>query len=109
MTFDSIFKRDVQQGLSRRLATLQPDSQPRWGRVSSDQAVCHLTDAFRLVLGERPTTFRAGLLLKVVGRIVARTPPVPWTSGLETAPEVAQERGGAVPTTFDAHQFGYCT
>jgi hypothetical protein len=75
VTFDSIFKRDVQQGLSRRLATLQPDSQPRWGRVSSDQAVCHLTDAFRLVLGERPTTFRAGLLLKVVGRVVALAAP----------------------------------
>jgi hypothetical protein len=39
--------------------------------------VYHLADALRLVLGERPTTFRANLFLKIVGRVAALSLPVP--------------------------------
>ena len=102
MTFDSIFTPDVHKVLTRRLTTLQPDSQPQWGRMSPHQAVCHLADAFRLVLGERPTSFRVGPLLRVVGRVAALSLPMPWPKGVETAPEVDQERGGTAPTTFEA-------
>ena len=102
MTFDSIFTPDVQQVLTRRLAALQPDSQPRWGRMSAHQTVYHLADAFRLVLGERPITFRVGPLMRVVGRVAAFSLPMPWPKGVETASEVDQERGGTAPTTFEA-------
>ena len=102
MTFDSIFEPNVHQALTRRLAALRPDSKARWGRMSAHQAVCHLADALRLVLGERPTSFRANLFLKIVGRFAALSLPVPWPKGVETAPDVDQERGGTAPTTFEA-------
>jgi hypothetical protein len=102
VALDSIYEADVHQALTRRLAALKLDSLARWGRMSPHQTVCHLADALRLVLGERPTAFRANLFLKIVGRVAALSLPVPWPKGVETAPEVDQERGGTAPTTFEA-------
>ena len=93
MTLDSLFDADVHQAVKRRLAALQPDSQARWGLMSAHQAVCHLADAFRMVLGERPIAFRGNLRLKTVIRFMALTLPVPWPKGVERAPEVDRERG----------------
>jgi hypothetical protein len=98
----SLYATDVHQAITRRLGELEPTSQARWGRMSAHQAVCHLADAFRLVFGERPTGFKVGLFLKVVSRVVALSTPVPWPKGVETAPEVDQERGGTRPTEFQA-------
>ena len=81
MTLDSLFDADVHQAVKRRLAALQPDSQARWGLMSAHQAVCHLADAFRMVLGERPIAFRGNLRLKTVIRFMALTLPVPWPKG----------------------------
>lgn len=100
MTMDSIYDEAVQQSLKRRLAALGPDSQAQWGRMSAHQAVVHLADAFRLVFGERPTRFKAGLVWKLVSRVFALSTPMPWPKGVETAPEVDQERGGTTPTEF---------
>jgi hypothetical protein len=38
-----------------RLARLRPDTPRRWGKMTAHQMVCHCTDAFRNLLGERPT------------------------------------------------------
>lgn len=70
--------------------------------MSAPQAVCHLADSFRLVLGEKPTDMRGGLLTKTVIRFVALTLPVAWPRNVETAPEVDQERGGTAPSEFRA-------
>ena len=46
----SLLHPDDMQDVERRLNTLQPANDARWGRMSSHQAVCHLSDAFRVVL-----------------------------------------------------------
>ena len=51
----SLLHTDDMRDVERRLNTLQPDCVARWGRMSSHQAVCHLSDAFRVALGERTT------------------------------------------------------
>ena len=84
------------------MAALRSDSVAQWGRMSAPQAVCHLADSFRLVLGEKPTDMRGGLLTKTVIRFVALTLPVAWPRNVETAPEVDQERGGTAPSEFRA-------
>jgi hypothetical protein len=38
----------------RRLATLTPASERRWGKMTVHQMVCHLADGFRMTSGERP-------------------------------------------------------
>jgi hypothetical protein len=89
--------------LTLRLSRLHPQSARRWGRMTAPQMVCHLTDAFRGVLGERahtatPPTGRTApqRLLKWV----ALYAPVPWPHDLKTRPEADQEQGGTPPTEF---------
>ena len=38
----------------RRLNNVQPASQRRWGSMSAHNMICHLSDGFRLYMGERP-------------------------------------------------------
>ncbi len=98
----SLFQREVLQDVKDRLGALRPDSDARWGRMSAHQAVCHLADAFRLVLGERPTDMRGNLPSRTVIRFVALTLPVAWPRNVPTAPEADQERGGTAPSEFQA-------
>lgn len=98
----NIFNDPDHRDLERRLDALRPDSPRRWGRMSPHQAVCHLNDAFEIVLGERPTDFRADSLLnRTVGRVVALSTPIPWPRGLPTSPEADQEKNGTPPGSFD--------
>jgi hypothetical protein len=106
MTFDSIYDEGIQRSLKQRLDALAPDTRARWGRMSAHQAVVHLADAFRLVFGERPTAYKGGLVLKIVSRVYALSLPAPWPKGVETAPEVDQERGGTTPTEFASDMKG---
>ena len=84
-----------------RLHRLRPDSQRQWGRITAPQMVCHLTDAFRNLLGERsvtsptesPTLFGRTLL-----KWTALYAPVKWPRGLKTRAEADQEIGGTPPS-----------
>jgi hypothetical protein len=44
--------------IRERMARLTPDTLPRWGRMTAAQMVCHLTDGFRVALGEVPVAFK---------------------------------------------------
>ena len=46
----------------RRLESLQPDSQPRWGRMSAAEMVAHLTDQMSHCLGDKPCGPVPGIL-----------------------------------------------
>ena len=96
----SLFQPEVRQVVERRLGTLRPESNARWGRMSAHQTVCHLADSFRFVYGERPTDMRGSLFTKTVIRFVALTTPVPWPKGVPTAPEMDQEVGGTAPSEY---------
>ncbi len=53
-----------------RLTKVRPDSQRRWGTMSAQQMVCHLSDSFRVSLGEKyvspSSTFLKRTLMKWV-------------------------------------------
>jgi hypothetical protein len=93
---------DNRDELFERLGRLRPDTPRRWGRMTAHQMVCHCTDAFRSIMGERSTApvkprgvIRAHLL-----KWIALYAPMPWPHGLRTRPEVDQERGGTRPDDF---------
>jgi hypothetical protein len=73
--------------LQARLARLEPDARPLWGRMSAPQMVCHLIEAYRMTIGELPTVPKGGWL---------RYPPLkqlviyylPWPKEVPTAPEL---------------------
>lgn len=89
--------------VTQRLTSLRPDSAGRWGRMTAPQMVCHLTDAFRGVLGERSTTSAVHATPSVRRTLIkwfALYAPVPWPRGVKTRPEADQEQGGTPPTEF---------
>lgn len=86
-----------------RLRQLRPDTARRWGRMTAPQMVCHLTDSFRGVLGERSSgdpSKPAPRWRQLIVRFVALYLPVRWPRGMKTRPAVDQESGGTPPGVF---------
>jgi hypothetical protein len=70
--------------------------------MSAHQMVCHLGDGFRMALGEKPSRPVAGRLPRPVMRWIALYLPLPWPEGIQTTPEINQEKDGTCPTGFGA-------
>jgi hypothetical protein len=86
----------------RRLRTLRLDSRRQWGRMSPHQMVCHLTDSFKAVTGQKTASSVANLMNRTVVKWVALYAPLKWPAGIVTRPEVDQEVGGTKPAVFEA-------
>jgi hypothetical protein len=86
----------------QRLHRLHPDSVRRWGRMSAHQAVCHLSDSFRMAIGQKPVSHATGLLQRTIIKWIVLFLPVPWPPGIPTRPEIDQECGGTGPVAFVA-------
>jgi hypothetical protein len=85
--------------LVSRIGALTPDAPRQWGRMSCPQMVCHLSDAFRGVLKERPPSAPIDTLLtRTLVKWVALSTPVPWPRGrARTPPEIDQVAGAGTP------------
>jgi hypothetical protein len=88
--------------LLRRLATLRPENAARWGRMSSHQMLCHLSDACRVALGEKRVSPASGLLQRTVVKWIALYTPMRWPPGIPTRPEIDQYCNGTRPADFHA-------
>src|SRR5918992_1083027 len=88
--------------LLRRLKMVRPDSVRRWGRMSAHQMVCHLTDAFRMGIGQKAVSHAAGPLQRTMVKWVVLYLPLRWPPGILTRPEIDQVLGGTRPTDFAA-------
>jgi hypothetical protein len=86
----------------RRLRAPRQDSVGRWGRMSAHQMVCHLSDGYRLLTGERTTQLAATPLPRLMMRWIALYAPIRWPAGILTTPELDQDFGGTRPADFDA-------
>src|SRR5687767_6351548 len=87
----------------RRLRAVTPESPRRWGRMSAPQMVCHLSDTFRCVIGQRPVSHASTLLWRTVLKWIALYLPLPWPAGrIRTMPEIDQLVGGTRPSDFAA-------
>jgi Protein of unknown function (DUF1569) len=88
--------------LFQRLKRLRPDSPRRWGKMSAHQAVCHLADACRMAMGEKPVSDASGLPQRTIIRWVALYAPMQWPPGIVTRPEIDQLVAGTSPLDFAA-------
>ena len=86
----------------RRLRTIRADSGRRWGRMSVHQMICHLSDSFLAVTGQRDVSPASGLLQSTLIKWIALYAPLKWPRGVPTRPEVDQEVGGTKPSHFAA-------
>jgi Protein of unknown function (DUF1569) len=74
-----------------RLKAIRHDSLRQWGRMSSHQMICHLSDSFRVAMSEKPARFSPSLINQKVIKWIALRAPLQWPKGIQTAPEVNQE------------------
>lgn len=86
----------------RRLRALRADSTRRWGRMTPPQAVCHLADSLRCVIGQRPVSKAQTPLGRTVVKWMALYLPLPWPPGFRTRPEIDQLVAGTPPSDFAA-------
>ena len=84
----------------RRLRQVQPKSAPRWGRMNAHQMVCHLSDSFRMALGERRVSHATSVAHRTIVKWIALYLPLRWPRGILTRPEVDQALGGTKPADF---------
>jgi hypothetical protein len=96
----SIFDPSDLRDLRRRLAALTPHADRRWGRMTPHQAVCHLNDWFKAILGDRPIPGKAPSAGIKILRFIAFNTPVPWLRGFPTSPMQDQEKYGTPPADF---------
>ena len=95
-------ERDL-NAILQRLATLRLDNKRRWGKMTVQQMVCHLSDSFRAVTGHMAVSAATGPLQRTVVKWVALYAPMPWPPGLPTRPELDQTRdAGTRPGEFAA-------
>ena len=84
-----------------RLRALTADNPRRWGRMSAPQMVCHLSDSFRCVIGQRAVSDASSLLGRTVVKWIALYLPFPWPGGrIRTRPEIDPLVGGTKPAAF---------
>ena len=84
----------------RRLKAVGPESSRRWGRMSAPQMVCHLSDSFRMCLGQKEVRPTNSWLGHTIVKPVALYLPIPWVHGILTSPEIDQECEGTKPDDF---------
>jgi hypothetical protein len=88
--------------LLRRLKLVRPNSVRRWGRMSAHQMICHLGDAFRMGIGQKPVCRVGGVLDRTILKWAVLYVPIRWPRGIVTVSEIDQELGGTKPVDFAA-------
>ena len=86
--------------LLTRLKTVRENSRRQWGVMTPHQMVCHLGDAFLMMLGERWASDATGLVQRTLIKWIALYAPIHWPAGIPTLPEVDQMVGGTKPEEF---------
>jgi uncharacterized protein DUF1569 len=97
----SLINQHERAELVARLHRLTPDSRRQWGRMTPHQAICHLSDSFRRMMGKDPLSPVRMVLGRTLIKWVALYLPRPWPPGIKTPPEVDQEVGGTKPMDFE--------
>jgi len=97
----TLHNQDDKAEIVERLSKIQATSQRHWGRMTPHQAICHLTDSFRLVTGEKAASTISNLFTRSLVKWIAIHTPLPWLHGVKTMPEMDQEISGTPPVEFE--------
>jgi hypothetical protein len=92
-----------------RLGGVSAESQGLWGSMSAHQMICHLSDAFRIALDEKPAAVPGRPLRRTIRKWFALWVPVPWPHNLKTNWELDKRQGGTRPAEFASDLDTLCT
>jgi hypothetical protein len=88
--------------LVARIGRLQPTSPRQWGTLTPNEMLCHLADAFLVMLGDRPAVSSdRPLVVKWIAKWLALHTSLPWPHGFPTSREVDPHRDGTKPVDFE--------
>jgi hypothetical protein len=91
---------EVRASCCERITRLDHKANPKWGRMTAHQMVCHLNDAFRVGAGEMYASPATNLFKRTVVKWIALRSAAPWPHGLPTRPELEQGCGGTPPSNW---------
>ena len=80
-----------------RLSAIGLASKRRWGKMSAPEMVCHLSDAFRVSLGEKDAKLLRFWFPRSFFKWAALQLPLQWPQGVKTVPECDAKLGGTPP------------
>jgi len=92
-------KKQIEAILSR-LDRLQESTVPRWGIMTANQMLCHLSDQLRCALGEKNAKDISNWRLRTIGRYWGLW-NIPIPKGIRTIPEMHAGSRGTKVTTFE--------
>jgi hypothetical protein len=89
--------------IRHRIEKLTPDSKRKWGKMTVQQMVPHITDQFRMAMGEMEVADKSNFFTRTFLKwLLLSGMPIPKGKA-ETAPELNQEKGqGTLPTDFSS-------
>jgi hypothetical protein len=91
----------VRQEIIDRIAMLSPQSPRRWGRMTPNQMLCHLTDSMKGAIGEKSLGRVDNVISRTLIKWIGLKTPFPWYHGARTMPEMDQMVGGTPPVEFE--------
>lgn len=84
----SVLIESNREALCRRIASLTPASSPRWGRMTVDRMLAHLSQSARMALDELPVKPRGKRAFQVFPLKHLILYVLPFPKGAPTAPEL---------------------
>jgi Protein of unknown function (DUF1569) len=86
-----------------RLSQLRSDSPRQWGKMTPNQMLCHLTDSFVSMMGDKTIADRSNIFTRsVMMKWLSLKAPMQWPHGIKTTPENDQAIGGTRPVEFES-------
>ncbi|RMG25389.1 MAG: DUF1569 domain-containing protein [Bacteroidetes bacterium] len=83
-----------------RLQTLTPENRRKWGKMSIQEVLPHMTDPLWVAIGQKTARIHKSIFYNsFLGKMIALY--LPWPKGATTAPEFLPGTGGTAYTTFD--------
>ncbi|NCS89299.1 MAG: hypothetical protein CO127_05280 [Ignavibacteria bacterium CG_4_9_14_3_um_filter_36_18] len=84
-----------------RLEKLKDNSPGQWGKMNSNQMLCHCADQLRLANGEKHSVFSGSLLTTTLLKWLILTILKAPKGKVKTVKELKQGAGGSAPTNFE--------
>jgi Protein of unknown function (DUF1569) len=84
-----------------RIGKLRSDAPRLWGKMTAPQMVCHLSDSFLGVMGEKSISPAPGFYPRAALKWIALYAPFQWPKGVPTRPEFDQQISGTPPAEFE--------
>jgi hypothetical protein len=92
----------ARQSIVARISAVQPDSARLWGKMTAHQMLCHLTDSYRSVIGERQVSPYKHWIPRPILRWLVLKAFSQWPRNTPTRPENQQGAGGTPPADFES-------